>query len=341
MVCGNLYLSFKVPVMVAKIEKEREVAESTAVTGLVCDPIYREHQPGVRHPESPERYDAAIKGIEEHVPAGRILKIVPRMAKEDDLALCHTLEYIDEARQDILSGWGSLSTGDTDVCVKSYDVALKAVGGLLNAVDAVIEKKVRNVFCAVRPPGHHATSERGMGFCIFNNVAIAARYVQKKYGVGRVAIVDWDIHHGNGTQDIFYEDPSVLYFSTHMWPFYPGTGSSSERGGGTARGTKINCPLGAGSGRKEYVDAFNEKLVPAVKNFKPEFIFISAGFDGMANDPIGRHLMTAADYADLTGIVMEIASKYASGRIVSALEGGYNLSDLAASVGAHAAILAK
>ena len=321
--------------MVAKIEVGGNM------TGLVCDPVYREHEPGSRHPESPARYDAAIKGVEENVPAGKILKIAPRMAKEDDLTLCHTLDYIDTARQDILSGWGSLSTGDTDVCVKSYDVALKAVGGLLNAVDAVIEKKVRNAFCAVRPPGHHATPAKGMGFCVFNNVAIAARYVQKKYGVGRVAIVDWDIHHGNGTQEIFYEDASVFYFSTHMWPFFPGTGAAGEKGSGKAKGTKINCPLGAGSGRKEYVDAFNDRLVPAMKDFKPEFVFISAGFDGMANDPIGRHLMTAPDYAELTGIVMRIASDYAGNRIVSALEGGYNLLDLTAAVGAHVAMLAK
>jgi len=190
-------------------------------TGLVCDPVYRKHQPGVMHHESPERYDAAMKGIKENVPGDCILKIEPRRATVLEVSLCHTTDYIDTARQDILSGWGSLSTGDTDVCKESYDVALMAVGGVLNAVDAVMDRKVRNAFCVVRPPGHHATSERGMGFCVFNNVAVAARYAREKHGIDRVLIVDWDIHHGNGTQEIFYEDPSVFYFSTHMWPFYP------------------------------------------------------------------------------------------------------------------------
>ncbi|MDD4872306.1 MAG: histone deacetylase [Kiritimatiellae bacterium] len=310
-------------------------------TGLICGTIYKEHMPGKAHPESPARYDAAIKGIAEKVTGDRILKIEPRQGTEKDVALCHTHEYIETARQDILSGWGSLSTGDTDVCEKSFDIALMAVGGVLNAVDAVFDGKVRNAFCAVRPPGHHATSERGMGFCIFNNVAIAARYAQKKHGIERVLIADWDIHHGNGTQEIFYEDPSVFYFSTHMWPFYPGTGSAGEKGTGKGKGFTLNCPMAAGSGRKEYVDAFNEKLVPAMKSFKPEFVLISAGFDGMANDPIGRHLMTALDYAELTGIIMNIASEYAGEKLVSSLEGGYNLSDLTAAVGAHVEYLAK
>jgi len=309
-------------------------------TGLICSEVYKEHDPGRAHAESPARYDASIKGIKEHVAVDRLIEIKPRRATEEDLALCHTLEYIDTAREDILSGWGSLSTGDTDVCTKSFDVALLAAGGVLQAVDSVMDGKIRNAFCVVRPPGHHATSERGMGFCVFNNVAIAARYVQKKFGVNRVLIVDWDVHHGNGTQEIFYADPSVFYFSTHIWPFYPGTGAARETGEGKGKGFTLNCPVPAGSGRKEIVDAFNERLFPAMKQFKPEFVLISAGFDGMKNDPIGRLLLASEDFAELTGIVMRIASEYSGERIISVLEGGYNLGDLSSAVGAHVRKLA-
>jgi len=310
-------------------------------TGLVSDKVYKQHNPGRTHPESPARYDAAMKGIEEQVSRDRLVEIHPRRAREEELALCHTLEYINTAREDILSGWGSLSTGDTDVCKESFDVALVAAGGVLQAVDAVMDKRVRNAFCAVRPPGHHATPDRGMGFCVFNNVAIAARYAQKKHGIKRVLIVDWDVHHGNGTQEIFYDDPSVFYFSTHIWPFYPGTGAAREAGTGKGKGFTLNCPVAAGSGRKEIEGAFNEQLVPAMKQFKPEFVLISAGFDGMANDPIGRLLLTGDDFAGLTKIVMGIASDYAGGRIVSALEGGYNLKDLEEAAGAHVRALAS
>lgn len=327
--------------MVTRIIADEIVTENKLImkTGLVGDPVYREHVPGKDHPESPERYDVVMKGVEEQLAPDAVIRIAPRRATEEEVELVHTRKYIETARHDILSGWGSLSTGDTDVCRESYDVALLAAGGVLNAVDAVMAAKVRNACCIVRPPGHHAMSDTGMGFCVFNNVAIAARYVQKKHGIGRVLIVDWDIHHGNGTQEIFLEDPSVFYFSTHMWPFYPGTGAAHESGLGKGKGFTMNCPLGAGSGRKEYVDAFNEKLVPAMRTFKPEFVLISAGFDGMANDPIGRHLMKAGDYAELTGIVMGIAAEHACERLVSTLEGGYNLADLKDAVGRHVARL--
>jgi acetoin utilization deacetylase AcuC-like enzyme len=216
---------------------------------------------------------------------------------------------------------------------------LQAAGGVLNCVDAVLDRTHANAFCAVRPPGHHATPDRGMGFCIFNNAAIAARYAQKTHGVGNVLIADWDVHHGNGTQDIFYRDPSVLFFSTHQSPWYPGTGAASEVGEGPGKGFTINCPFSAGSGAAQIAGAFQSLLVPAANTFRPELVIISAGFDSRVGDPLGQFTLTDADFSRLTGIMVEIAAKYAGGRLVSLLEGGYSLSGLASSFAAHVSAL--
>jgi acetoin utilization deacetylase AcuC-like enzyme len=228
---------------------------------------------------------------------------------------------------------------DTHVSAHSYDVARLATGGVLAAVDAVMAGKARNAFVASRPPGHHALPERAMGFCLLNHVAIATRYVREKYGVQRVLIVDWDVHHGNGTQDVFYTDASVFYFSTHQYPFYPGTGAASETGEGPGRGNTLNVPLPARSGDAEIIGAFREQLLPAAEAFRPEFIFISAGFDAHQQDPLAQLQVTEAGYATLTRIVMDIAARFASGRIVSVLEGGYNLEALARSVATHLQVL--
>ncbi|HEX29514.1 TPA: histone deacetylase, partial [Candidatus Poribacteria bacterium] len=193
----------------------------------------------------------------------------------------------------------------------------------------------KNVFCAIRPPGHHALKSRAMGFCLFNNVAIGARYIQRKYGLSKVLIVDWDVHHGNGTQAIFYDDPTALYFSTHQYPFYPGTGSREERGIGKGEGYTVNVPLPAGSGDEEYVRIFEEILRPKAIQFDPDFILISAGFDPYEDDPIGGMRVTPEGFAELTKIVKEIAEECCEGRLVSVLEGGYNLEGLAESVEAH------
>ena len=257
------------------------------------------------------------------------------MAKHDELALCHSRQYIQLAEREILEGLHELSTGDTIVSLKSLDAALRSTGGALNAVDAIVEKRISNAISIGRPPGHHATPVRGMGFCIFNTVAIAARYAQKKHGIGRVLIADWDVHHGNGTQDIFYTDGTVFVFNTHQSPWYPGTGARGETGEGAGQGMTLNCPFPAGSGRKEILGAFQEQLLPAAAKVKPELVLISAGFDSRAGDPLGGFTLTDADFKDLTGVVREIADQYCGGRLLSVLEGGYSLTGLAAGVRAH------
>jgi acetoin utilization deacetylase AcuC-like enzyme len=305
-------------------------------TGLVYSPLYKEHRTGAFHPESPERLDAILHALEPERLGFRLRRVEPRPATRDEVLLCHTAGYFDLARREIASGATCLSTGDTIVSDRSFDVALLAAGGVLAAVDAVVGTQlVKNAFCAVRPPGHHARPSQGMGFCVFNNVAIGARYAQRKHGISRVLIVDWDVHHGNGTQDIFYEDPSVLFFSTHQVPLYPGTGAVRETGRGEGAGATVNCPFASGAGRTEIVGAFRERLRPAARAFKPELVMISAGFDSRVADPLGGFCLTDNDFEDLTAVVAEIAGEFAGGRIVSALEGGYALDGLASACAAH------
>ncbi|MCX6626117.1 MAG: histone deacetylase [Candidatus Solibacter sp.] len=303
-------------------------------TALMADAICRDHLAGRAHPESPERYDAVMEGLKSAGLRDRMLRLEARDATENELLLCHTAEYLKTARRDVESGRPYLSTGDTDITPSSWRVAARAAGGVLNAVDAVLADRTRNAFCAVRPPGHHANAARGMGFCFFNNVAIAARYAQSKHGVSRVLIVDWDVHHGNGTQDIFYRDPSVFFFSTHQWPLYPGTGRVDETGEGPGEGTTMNFPFPAGSGRREILGAVENHLLPAAARFQPDLVLISAGFDSRVDDPLGRFTLTDEDFADLTRAVMGI-----NGRVVSMLEGGYNLAGLASASAAHVAAL--
>ncbi|MDA1312459.1 MAG: histone deacetylase [Acidobacteria bacterium] len=304
-------------------------------TGLAADKISLEHVTGSRHPERPERYSAVLDSLDSAGLSKTLYAIPSRQGTEDELALCHSREYIALARHDIASGAHHLSTGDTIVGARSYDVALSAVGGVLAAVDAVMTAVVGNAFCVQRPPGHHATPDRGMGFCIFNNVAVAARYAQQKHSVDRILIVDWDVHHGNGTQDTFYHDPSVLFFSTHQSPWYPGTGMSGETGEGAGQGTTINCPFPSGAGSDEILGAFRSKLVAAAREFRPELVFISAGFDSRLGDPLGEFTLTDEDFRDLTLLMMEIADVSSAGRIVSVLEGGYNLEGLGSAAVAH------
>jgi acetoin utilization deacetylase AcuC-like enzyme len=322
-------------------KSEESTAATQKATALLLDPVYKEHNPGPGHPERPERYDAITHAFEQAGLTKSLARIEKRFATEDEIAACHSHAYIQKVKREIGAGARELSTGDTNVGPRSLDVALEAAGGVMNAVDAVIGRKAANAFCAVRPPGHHARPEQGMGFCIFNNVAIAARYAQRKHGIGKVLIADWDVHHGNGTQDIFYADGSVFFFSTHQSPWYPGTGPIDETGEGKGKGCTMNCPFPAGSGHREILGVFREKLAPAADQFKPDLVLLSAGFDSRINDPLGQFTLSDEDFAELTAIALEIAAKHAGGRLISVLEGGYNLSGLASSATTHVRALAK
>jgi acetoin utilization deacetylase AcuC-like enzyme len=307
----------------------------TNATALYADARCREHLAGREHPERPERFDAVMDALRSNRLLDRLTPLPARSATMEELRLVHTPEYLATAEHDIASGYPYLSTGDTDVTRNSWDVALVAAGGVLNAVDAAATGQARNAFCVVRPPGHHATPTRGMGFCIVNNIAIGARYAQRKHGLERVLIVDWDVHHGNGTQDTFYSDPSVLFFSTHQWPLYPGTGRADETGQGAGKGYTMNFPFPAGSGRKEILGVVENSLVPAARTFRPELVMISAGFDSRIDDLLGGFTLIDPDFTDLTKAVMAIAEEHAGGRLVSVLEGGYNLAGLGSAAAAH------
>jgi len=308
-------------------------------TGFVFDEIYLKHDTGAGHPERPDRLRAIVKRLKDDGMMERLVQIAAAPAPLEWITAIHTPQYVEEVRKANAAGGRVLDLGDTPVSADSYQAALMAAGGVLQAVDAVMAGKVASAFCAVRPPGHHALKDRAMGFCIFNNVAIATRYIQKKHGLAKVLIVDWDVHQGNGTMAAFYDDPSVLQFDTHQWPFYPGSGAESETGAGKAVGLKINVPLPAGSGDAVYKEVFEKKLRPAALAFRPDFVLISAGFDAHENDTLGGMKVTTQGYADLTRIVKAIAAECCKGRIVSVLEGGYGLEGLAASVEAHIKVL--
>ncbi|HEY4362679.1 MAG TPA: histone deacetylase [Bryobacteraceae bacterium] len=310
------------------------------MTGLVADPIYKQHDTGPGHPECPERYDAVAHALDRAGITEHLSHIPIRVATEDEVAAVHSHRYIATAKRDIASGASALSTGDTAVSPHSLDIALRAVGGVLNAVDAVISGRAGNAFCAVRPPGHHARPEQGMGFCIFNNVAIAARYAQRKHGLAKVLIADWDVHHGNGTQDTFYSDGSVFFFSTHQSPWYPYTGAARETGEGKGRDCTLNLPFPAGAGKREILWAFSERLQNAADEFRPDLVLLSAGFDSRYGDPLGQFELEDEDFAELTRIALEIAGVHCKGRLVSLLEGGYNLTGLASAATAHVRALA-
>ncbi|GIU75004.1 MAG: acetoin utilization protein [Bryobacteraceae bacterium] len=314
---------------------DTERKAETVRTAFVFDHACLLHQPPPEHPESPERLRALHAHLEREGLLARTTAAEPREATDDDLHLCHTRAYINIVRKDIARRAALLSTGDTHLSPHADSSARRAAGAAMAAVDAVLSGRARNAFAAVRPPGHHATLNRGMGFCLYNNVAIAARHARRSWGVDRILIVDWDVHHGNGTQDIFYDDPSVFFFSTHQAPWYPGTGWPDETGNGPAQGTTMNCPFPAGAGRREILSAFRRRLVPAMEWFRPALVLVSAGFDSREGDPLGLFRLRDGDFAELTQIVLEIADRWAGGRLVSVLEGGYSLAGMPRAAAAH------
>jgi acetoin utilization deacetylase AcuC-like enzyme len=308
-------------------------------TGFVYHDRFLEHDTGPGHPECSNRLRTITDHLKEIKLWQQLHHLLIDEAPEEWLLQVHSLEHLEFLKQSCLQGMTTLDGGDTHASGNSYNAAILAAGGVLAATDAVMGGLLQNVFCAVRPPGHHAERDNAMGFCLLNNVAIAARYAQQKHQAERVAIIDWDVHHGNGTQHIFYNDKSVLYISTHQHPFYPGTGSRGERGAGDGEGYTLNIPMFAGAGEEEFIEAFTEEVIPSLDNYRPDLILISAGFDAHRDDPLANLDLTEESFAKLTRMVAESAAKFCNGRIVSVLEGGYNMFSLARSVESHLRIM--
>ena len=301
-------------------------------TGIVMDPIYLKHEMGTYHPESPRRLEVIYGVIEDNGSKLNLERVDPRPAEMDELGFNHSPKYVER----IAGTAGKRSTfldPDTSTCADSWDAASKAVGGLLNLVDAVVDEKIRNGFALVRPPGHHAEWDRAMGFCLFNNVAIAARYAMERHGMERIAIVDWDLHHGNGTQHSFYADPRVLFISAHQFPHYPGTGSLRETGRDEGEGHTVNIPFSPGAGDREYAAAFHYIVGPLFEAYKPELVLVSAGFDAHYRDPLGSMKLSEDGYEQMTQILMHLTAELCGGRLILTLEGGYDLTALSQSTG--------
>lgn len=309
-------------------------------TAIIHHPIYEKHDTGHGHPETAERYRNIMKALQSDEQLWSALsEITPEKASQGLVQAAHTKELFKRAENAFANGLDRLDA-DTTISMKSFDAALFAAGGAIAGVDAVMQGEARNAFAAVRPPGHHATAEHTMGFCIFNNVAVAARYAQNNYKeIDRVAIIDWDVHHGNGTQGIFYTDPTVFFFSMHQYPWYPGTGTRGETGHGRGLGTTLNVPVKAFTKAKDQTAAFEAAIGEMAAKMKPDMIFISAGFDAHMTDPLGQLQLEDPDFAALTKTVMQWADDACGGRVVSCLEGGYNLETLGETVRTHVATL--
>jgi acetoin utilization deacetylase AcuC-like enzyme len=298
--------------------------------GYVYDPIYLKHDTG-QHVEKAARLEAIISHLEQTGLRQQLTPVKPRAASVDEISLVHDKEYISHI-QDVAQKGGGWLDPDTVMSPDSYQAAIYAAGGVIQATEAVMSGEIDSAFALVRPPGHHATSRRAMGFCLFNNVAIAAKYALAKYKLDRIAIIDFDVHHGNGTQGTFYDDPKVLYISTHEYPYYPGTGSIDETGTGAGAGTTVNIPLPAGCGDDEYLLAFEKIVAPAARRFNPGLILVSAGYDTHWADGLALMQVSVTGFARMVEVIKGLADELCRGHLVFTLEGGYNLDALAASV---------
>lgn len=299
--------------------------------GFVYHEDYLRHDTGY-HPESAKRLIYIMKKLEEAGITEKMKRITPTKASKEQIAYVHADAYVKKVEA-MCKGGGGMLDPDTPLCRDTYEIALLSAGGVIKAVDEVMDESndLKHIFALIRPPGHHATPNRGMGFCIFNNIAIAAEHLKREYGIKRILIADWDVHHGNGTQDVFFEDASVLYFSTHQHPHYPGTGWITEVGKGEGEGFTVNVPLPAGTDDAGYLYALNNILVPITMEFKPEFVLVSAGFDAHVADPLASMRVTSSGFGLFMDVIKEIAKKNGKGGIVMALEGGYDLNAIAES----------
>lgn len=313
----------------------------TSRTGFFTDDIFLEHNTGQGHPENHLRLLSIRERLEATGYYSQFQQLIRRPATVDEIGLCHNTDYVRSVDRICADQGGGYLDGDTIVSAKSYEAAIFSVGAGLAAADQILAGELERALLLLRPPGHHSLHDRAMGFCLFNNVAITARYLQQQGGdrFQKIAIVDWDVHHGNGTEAMFYDDPNVLFISTHQYPFYPGTGAAEDRGTGAGLGATLNIPMAQGSGNSEYRRAFESHILPALTEFRPDALLISAGFDAHKNDPLAGIQLESSSFEWMSRSLLDFANEFCDGQMISFLEGGYDLEALAESVEAHAAVL--
>lgn len=310
-------------------------------TGFLYDPIFLEHDTGPGHPECARRLTATLEYLQQQDWFAQLLPLKPKAIDRHWLLQVHTADYIQRVEAACRNGAPYLDTPDVSISQRSYEVALYAAGSGLVLADELLAGRIDNGFALLRPPGHHAEADMALGFCLFNNIAILARYLQQQHGLERIAILDWDVHHGNGTQHAFESDGSVLYASIHQYPFYPGSGGDQETGHAAGRGTTLNCPVPAGTTDQDYEQLFRQRILPAIANFQPDILLVSAGFDAHRSDPLAGVSLSTEFYGWMTQRIMETADHHAGGRLLSLLEGGYDLQALPHCIAAHLKTLCR